>query len=53
MPLIFDGHLDLAMNALLYERDQTLSVARIRKREEGLVAQEPGIARKVEPTAAA
>ena len=44
MPLIFDGHLDLAMNALLYERDQTLSVTQIRKREQGMTADEPGTA---------
>lgn len=31
--LIVDGHLDLAMNALDYERDQTLTVEQIRKRE--------------------
>ncbi len=33
MPVLFDGHLDLAMNALLYERDVTLPVAALRKRE--------------------
>ena len=30
---IFDGHLDLAMNALAYERDQRLPVADLRARE--------------------
>ncbi len=30
MPLIFDGHLDLAMNALGYERDQRLPVDDLR-----------------------
>ncbi|QDU34346.1 Membrane dipeptidase (Peptidase family M19) [Poriferisphaera corsica] len=33
MQLIFDGHLDLAMQALVYERDQRLTVAEIRGRE--------------------
>lgn len=33
MNLLFDGHLDIAMNALDYERDQTLTVEEIRKRE--------------------
>lgn len=32
---IFDGHLDVAMNALLYERDQTLPVEKLRRREAG------------------
>jgi len=33
MPRIFDGHLDLAMNAVAYDRDQTLPVPIIRKQE--------------------
>ncbi|QQE12333.1 membrane dipeptidase [Planctomycetota bacterium] len=33
MHLLFDGHLDLAMQALVYERDQRLSVKEIRGRE--------------------
>lgn len=33
MRLIVDGHLDLAMNALIYERDQTLELSAIRQRE--------------------
>ena len=32
-PLIFDAHLDLAMNAVMYDRDQLLSVAALRQRE--------------------
>ena len=32
IPLI-DGHLDIAMNALMYKRDQKLSIAQIRGRE--------------------
>lgn len=32
-PLIFDGHLDLAMNALRHERDQRRSIEAIRQRE--------------------
>ncbi len=43
MHLIIDGHLDIAMNALRYERDQRLPVAAIRKREARLVGDEPGI----------
>lgn len=35
--LIVDGHLDLAMNALRYERDIRLSVAAIRQREGGMI----------------
>lgn len=31
--LLIDGHLDIAMNALEYERDQTLTVEAIRRRE--------------------
>jgi membrane dipeptidase len=42
MPLVFDGHLDIAMNALLNERDQTLPVAQIRKREQGMTTGDPG-----------
>lgn len=33
--LMFDGHLDVSMNALDHERDQTLPVSRIREREVG------------------
>lgn len=36
MHLIFDGHLDLAMNALLNGRHQTEPVAEVRQREAGL-----------------
>jgi len=43
LPLI-DGHLDLAMNALLYERDITQTVPDLRERERGMDADEPGIA---------
>jgi len=43
LPLI-DGHLDLAMNALLYERDLTRPLAEIRQREQGMDHDEPGIA---------
>lgn len=35
--LIFDAHLDLAMNALEWNRDLTRSIAEIRERERGLV----------------
>ena len=35
MKLIFDAHLDLAMNAIEWNRDLTLPVAELRKREEG------------------
>jgi len=35
--LIFDAHLDLAMNALEWNRDLTTSVVEIRKREDGMV----------------
>lgn len=35
-PLIFDGHLDLAMNAMEWNRDLRLPVADIRAREAGL-----------------
>jgi len=34
--LIFDAHLDLAMNAMEWNRDLTLSVEAIRNREEGM-----------------
>jgi len=34
--LIFDAHLDLSMNAMEWNRDITLTVPQIRKREEGL-----------------
>ncbi len=44
MPLIIDGHLDLAMNALLNERDQTLTVQQIREREADMTDDDPGIA---------
>src|SRR3954468_6092298 len=38
---IFDSHLDLAWNALSFNRDLTVSVEEIRKREEGM-NDEPG-----------
>lgn len=38
--LFADGHLDLAMNAMLYERDQTRSIEAIRARESDLSAQD-------------
>jgi membrane dipeptidase len=41
---IFDAHLDLAWNALAYDRDLTQSVAEIRRREAGLT-DEPSRAR--------
>ena len=34
--LIFDGHIDLALFALAYNRDQTESVEQINRREEGM-----------------
>ncbi|MFP4143705.1 MAG: dipeptidase [Phycisphaeraceae bacterium] len=40
--LIVDGHLDLAMNALLYERDITLPLEALRQREAGGVAEQRG-----------
>jgi hypothetical protein len=41
----FDGHLDLAYNALAYGRDQTLPVPALREREAGLPeGDEPGVA---------
>jgi len=33
MKLIFDAHLDIAWNAMSYDRDQTLTIAQIRTRE--------------------
>lgn len=42
MNRIFDGHLDIAMNALRYERDQRLPVDDIREREVNLHESEPG-----------
>ena len=36
LPLIFDAHLDLSMNALEWNRDLRWSVADIRKSEEGM-----------------
>lgn len=41
--LLIDGHLDLAMNALDYERDQLLDVAAIRARETPLPNDDRGI----------
>lgn len=41
IPLI-DGHLDLAMNALGYDRDQTLPVAELRRRETHLTEADRG-----------
>src|SRR5256885_1467937 len=38
---IFDSHLDLAWNAVSFNRDLTVSVEEIRKREEGMT-DEPG-----------
>ena len=35
-PLVFDGHLDLAMNALEWNRDLRWSVEDIRRGEEGM-----------------
>lgn len=32
---IVDGHLDLSLNAVLWERDLTLPASEIRKRERG------------------
>ena len=34
--LLIDGHLDLAMNALIWNRDLTKSVYEIRRREKGM-----------------
>ena len=36
MPPIFDAHLDLAWNAVCFNRDLTVSVEEIRKREQGM-----------------
>ena len=36
VPLIFDGHLDLSMNAMEWNRDLRLPVEDIRKREDGM-----------------
>lgn len=36
MPLIFDAHLDLSLNAIDYNRDLRLSLDEIRRREEGM-----------------
>jgi len=44
MPAILDGHLDIAMNALLHERDQTQPLAAVRARETGGVADDRGTA---------
>jgi len=44
MPVIIDGHLDLAMNALLHERDQTQPLSAIHQREAGGVADDRGTA---------
>jgi membrane dipeptidase len=44
MPVIADGHLDVAMNALLYERDQTQPVAALRQRESAGVSDDRGTA---------
>ncbi|MEM6391646.1 MAG: membrane dipeptidase [Planctomycetota bacterium] len=42
-PLIFDGHLDLALNALAWERDQTLPLDAIRQREAPGIPGTPGV----------
>src|SRR5664279_1607035 len=36
MPLVVDGHLDLAMNAIEWNRDLRWSIAEIRKSEQGM-----------------
>jgi membrane dipeptidase len=36
LPLIFDSHLDISMNAMEWNRDQRWSVEQIRKSEEGM-----------------
>ncbi len=41
---LFDGHLDMALNAIDHERDQTLPVSALREREAGGVADGRGIA---------
>ena len=40
----FDAHLDMAMNALDHERDQTLTVSALREREQGGVGDGRGVA---------
>jgi membrane dipeptidase len=50
---MFDGHLDLAMNALLYDRDLTQSVAAIRQREAAVTDEEPGLCTLTLPEMAA
>ncbi len=42
MPLIIDGHLDLAWNALSYDRDLTRSIHEVRQREQAIVQPAPG-----------
>lgn len=42
MNLIFDVHLDLAWNALAYDRDQTLTIAEIRERERSMPGRSRG-----------
>jgi len=46
MPLVFDAHLDLAWNAVSYNRDLTLPLEELRRREEGM-SDVPGRARCV------
>jgi len=41
---LFDAHLDMALNAIDHERDQTLPVSALREREQGGVADDRGIA---------
>jgi len=41
---LFDAHLDISMNALDHERDQTLPVSAMREREQGGVVGDRGIA---------
>ena len=41
---LFDAHLDMALNAIDHERDQTLTVSALREREQGGVADDRGIA---------
>lgn len=40
--LIFDAHLDLAWNAIDWNRDLTLTLAEVRKREEGMSGKQRG-----------
>lgn len=40
--LIVDGHLDLAYNAMAWNRDLTRSIAEIRAKEAGDAARVPG-----------